>query len=222
MVTTCHVPEFATNGFVVFRGLGKGASTLEVASQLGTVDMVEGLAAVQTLTPRGIDDSPPNTYSGNFGRAEFPLHTDLAHWALPPRYILLRCIRGTENVATRILDGQHVVDTFGSDKLCATLVQPRRPMRNGKQLLRLLRSDDFSRDLLRWDSIYLHPASRLSAKVFGGVLEFLRDARPLEVNLLGPGDTLLIDNWRCLHGRSAASERDGTRHIERVYLKEVR
>lgn len=172
--------------------------------------------------PRGIDDSPPNTYSGNFGRAEFPLRTDLAHWALPPRYILLRCLRGADNVSTRILDGRHLVDTFGSDRLCATLVQPRRPMRNGKQLLRLLRSDDSSCDLLRWDSIYLHPASRLSAQVFGGVIEFLRDARPLEVNLEGPGDTLLIDNWRCLHGRSAASEKDGGRHIERVYLKEIR
>jgi len=96
-------------------------------------------------------------------------------------------------------------------------------MRNGKQLLRLLgSSDDFSRDLLRWDSIYLHPASPASSKVFGEVLEFLREARSVEVNLLERGDTLLIDNWRCLHGRSAAREEDRTRHIERVYLKGVR
>jgi hypothetical protein len=61
-------------------------------------------------------------------------------------------------------------------------------MRNGKQLLRLLgQPDDFSRDLLRWDSIYLRPASPISSKVFGEILEFLRNVRPMEVNLLQPG-----------------------------------
>ena len=215
--------ELETDGFVLLGDLWTDATSLEVADQLGIVDRVEGLAAVQTLVPRMVAGSPPNTYSGNFGHAEFPLHTDLAHWARPPRYILLRCIRGAEHVSTRILNGRHLIGTFGSDRLYATLVQPRRPMRNGKQLLRLLgSSDDFSRDLLRWDSIYLHPASPASSKVFGEVLEFLREARSVEVNLLERGDTLLIDNWRCLHGRSAAREEDRTRHIERVYLKGVR
>jgi hypothetical protein len=82
-----------TDGFVVFRGLWADAMSLEVADQLGIIDKVEGLATVQTLIPRKVSSSPPNTYSGNFGHAEFPLHTDLAHWALPPRYLLLRCIR---------------------------------------------------------------------------------------------------------------------------------
>jgi L-asparagine oxygenase len=196
--------------------------SLEVADQLGIIDEVEGLPTVQTLSPRKVSGSPPNTYSANFGYAEFPLHTDLAQWA-PPRYLLLRCIRGTQHVSTRILDGRQLIGIFGANRLFATLVQPRRPMRNGKQLLRLLcQPDDFSRDLLRWDSIYLRPASPISSKVFGEILDFLCNVKPMEVNLLQPGDTLLIDNWRCLHGRSAASEEEQTRHIERIYLKEVR
>jgi Taurine catabolism dioxygenase TauD, TfdA family. len=35
-----------------------------------------------------------NQYSGNYGLAEFPLHSDLAHWAVPPRYFMLRCVAG--------------------------------------------------------------------------------------------------------------------------------
>jgi hypothetical protein len=127
MIATSHLTQLATDGFAVLRGLERDATSLDIAGRLGIVDRVEGLAAVQTLIPRRIYDSPPNTYSGNFGRAEFPLHTDLAHWARPPRYIVLRCIQGAQDISTRLLDGRRtLIDTFGLDKLCATLVQPRR------------------------------------------------------------------------------------------------
>ena len=221
-ISDSSVADLAGDGFVLLRDIGVETPSLEVASQLGTVDKVEGLAALQTLTPQSADDSPPNTYSGNFGLAEFPLHTDLAHWGRPPRYVLLRCIRGTEHVATRILDGRQLIEAIGRDQLCATLVQPRRPMRNGKQLLRILgKPVESSCELLRWDSIYLHPATRRSSKIFGDLREFLSHARPKEVNLQ-KGDTLLLDNWRCLHGRSAVTEKERARLIERVYLTEVR
>ncbi len=223
MTAMSSATELSTTGFAVLRGLDRDSTSLEVATRLGIVDIVEGLAAVQTLIPRMMSDSPPNTYSGNFGYSAFPLHTDLAHWARPPRYFLLRCIRGSEHVTTRILDGRFLVDALGSHTLRATLVQPRRPMRNGKQLLRLLSLSHYSScDLLRWDSIYLQPASESSAKVFGDILEFLGGAQPIDVSLPEPGDTLLVDNWRCLHGRSATSDKDRARHYERVYLKEVR
>ena len=221
-VATVVVTDLTTRGFSLLRGLETSTASIEVANQLGFVDEVEGLKSVQTLIPRLVDDSSPNTYSGNFGYAEFPLHTDLAHWARPPRYLLLRCIRGSARVTTRILDGQTLIDYFGSDALCCTLVQPRRPMRNGKQLIRLLGWSGKTLCDLRWDSIYLQPASRMSARVFTDILDFLHDARSLDVNLVEPGDTLLIDNWRCLHGRSTAGENDRGRHLERVYLTEVR
>lgn len=40
---------------------------------LGQIDIVDGIRAVQTLTPHQVSDSTPNTYSGNFGTGEFPL-----------------------------------------------------------------------------------------------------------------------------------------------------
>jgi hypothetical protein len=96
-------------------------------------------------------------------------------------------------------------------------------MRNGKQLLRLLeRFDDSSETHLRWDSIYLKPASALAADIFGAVESFLSRVQPVEIALLEPGDTLIVDNWRCLHGRSSAIGVASMRHIERVYLKELR
>jgi alpha-ketoglutarate-dependent taurine dioxygenase len=214
--------DLEASGYVCFKTAKSNNSSVEIASQLGIVDSVEGLAPVQTLIPRDQRDAPLNTYSGNFGRNEFPLHTDLAHWSRPPRYFLLRCIRGSKHVSTRLFDGSLVVRALGTDALRTAIVQPRRSMRNGKQLLPLLgRCREVSRNFLRWDSIYLRPASLKSSKVFSNVLEFLRACQPLEIFLLDHGDMLLVDNWRFLHGRSTA-QFDDFRCIERIYLKEVR
>lgn len=222
-VPISHAEGLASSGFSVIRGFAPHAASIDAARRLGDVDSVEGLDPVQTLIPHPVHESSPNTYSGNFGRSNFPLHTDLAHWARPPRYLALRCIRGAPQVATLLLDGQALVASVGADALRRALVQPRRPMRNGKQLLRLLeRFVDSSRSLLRWDSLYLRPASNMAASVCEGVHDFLSRVQPVEVTLIEPGDTLIIDNWRCLHGRSSATEDAGARRIDRVYVKELR
>ncbi|MEP7008920.1 MAG: hypothetical protein ABJC13_01210 [Acidobacteriota bacterium] len=211
-----------TRGFGIIRHFNPHLASSDAFQKLGTLDSVEGLNTVQKLIPRELTESPPNTYSGNFGTADFPLHTDLAHWAIPPRYIALRCICGSPEVATRLFDGRRLLSKLGKDALRMALVQPRRPMQNGKQLLRLLeRPESDGPYLIRWDNIFLKPATGLAADVFAKVKLILSKIRPLEVVLLDPGDTLIIDNWRFLHGRSATTESSGTRHVDRAYLKEL-
>lgn len=209
-------------GFTFLRGLLPNASTLQAITELGVVDVVEGLAQVQTLVPTEISHAPPNTYSGNFGLAAFPLHTDLAHWGVPPRFLALRCVSGSAAVPTRVLDGRVLVDKFGLTNLRRALVQSRRPIRNRKQLLPLcerLSGDAAYR--LRWDSIYLRPASEASSTMFEEISAYLATVQVEEIRLLEPGDTLIIDNWRCLHGRGTASELSDTRKIERAYLRSI-
>ena len=90
-------------------------ATAEAAARFGVPLTLPGFDTVQTLRPIEKDVSPPNTYSGNYGTDEFPLHTDMAHWAVPPRYLLLRCVIGAASVATRLLDGRQLVATIGDD-----------------------------------------------------------------------------------------------------------
>lgn len=211
--------SLSIDGYALIKGLDPSTPSLEVFSQFGVVDSVEGLNTVQTLTPQNHAEAPPNTYSGNFGTAEFPLHTDLAHWAVPPRYLALRCIQGSDKVATRLLDGQILPREFGAEALRMALVQPRRPMRNGRQLLRLLeRTDNVGIFRIRWDSLYLKPATNLSSEIFARVSSFLATIEPQEFVLRERGDTLIIDNWRWLHGRSSAAADSHSRHIDRAYL----
>ena len=90
--------ELAIDGHALIKCYLPDISGISALSRLGVVVRLPGVSEVQTLTPRRIEHSPPNTYSGNFGTREFPLHTDLAHWFEPPRFFALRCVVGSKYV----------------------------------------------------------------------------------------------------------------------------
>src|SRR5579871_6269045 len=90
--------EIISSGYVYLPSFLPQKSAEEVAQLLGTVFRTSELAPVQQLTPKLMSEAGPNTYSGIYGIGEFPLHTDLAHWREPPRYLILRCLVGCNAV----------------------------------------------------------------------------------------------------------------------------
>jgi hypothetical protein len=221
MTSATFGDEIKERGFVFVPESNVGSKPMDAFSRIGNVSTLEGFAATQSLVPRNAVDAPPNTYSGNFGKSDFPLHTDLAHWAVPPRFLALRCTKGTPHVLTRIIDANVLIEAFGYIALRRTLVHPRRPLNGRKQLLRLLNSSSGGASIFRWDSLFLRSASVESENVFTRVLEFLKKARPHEIGLVNSGDTLIVDNWRMLHGRSSAPEGASERQMERAYLSTI-
>lgn len=218
-MSTPLAESVATNGYALIPGHRPDLTTVEAVSLLGTPLTLTGFSTIQELRPHEASDAAPNTYSGNFGVGEFPMHTDLAHWAVPPRYLVLRCIQGAAEVATCVIDGNILIEQFGTTLLRRTLVQPRRPVGNGKQLLRLMdRFDHCDAPVLRWDSIYLRPATAESEKAFMLVSKHIASMVKDDAVLLAPGDTLVIDNWRMIHRRSPVPETAANRHIDRVYV----
>ena len=210
--------EVQDRGFAIRRGWLAGETTEIVASTIGDVAYVAGVRDVQVLRPHALEQATPNTYSGNYGLGEFPFHTDLAHWALPPRYFLLRCLSGAKAVATLLLDGRRLIEATGSVVLSRAIVQPRRPVAGQRPLLRLLHRWPNQDALLRWDAVFIIPATRSGQSGFEAVRAFLATAQPERVALESPGDVIVVDNWRMLHGRSPAPIAAQARCIERVYL----
>ncbi len=212
----------AEHGYTLIPRHRPELGTVDAVSLLGAVLTLEGFSAVQELRPHAVSAAPPNTYSGNFGTGEFPMHTDLAHWAVPPRYLALRCIEGAREVATGVVDGNVMIGDLGDTLLRRTLVQPRRPLRNGKQLLRLLdHLDGYDATVLRWDSIFLRPATEGSEKAYSQVSKYIDSMVVKDAVLLHRGDTLIVDNWRMIHRRSPVPASAANRHIDRVYVGEL-
>lgn len=217
-----------TAGFIFFPRLAPHAATACVANQLGVViDIPTALRGtliptIQSIRPRHKEDSPSNIYSGTYGTREFPLHTDLAHWLVPPRYLFLRCLRGTSTVTTTLLDISSFIRILGQDIAKGAIMRPRRPKPyrpTGPLSVVFEKSSTLG---VRWDQLFLSPVNFRGHEALNKMAG-MSQAPPSQktVVLKDRGDTLLIDNWRCLHGRSSVPECNLGRRIERTFFSRI-
>lgn len=210
--------RLVTSGYAMLPRLAANVGTDAVAAHLGQPIAAWDGPIVHELVPRA--DAAPNSYSGIFGLGRFPFHTDLAHWRVPPRYIVLRCVRGYADVTTQLVDGAAIAAQVGPIEMRRALVTPRRPSLGRFDMLRLSQRE-VSADVLRWDEVFLKPASRVGERVFVRVRSCIEDALPAPIALVDPGDVAIIDNWRMLHARPAIAANRRDRWLERVYLKDL-
>ena len=216
------------NGYVLLPEWHRKETTIAITRLLGTVVDVGALlpessiSTVQILKPRHKTRSSSNQYSGTYGLAEFPLHTDLAHWAQPPRYFILRCQKGTHEVTTPLLPSSVLDSILGTITLRRALARPRRSIQNGVLLLLpLVFCIDGIRGF-RWDPLFLVPMNDIATRVAEIMLiKAWNKSKLTSLVLAKQGDTLIVDNWRCLHGRSSVSVTNIDRKLERVYLSEI-
>jgi hypothetical protein len=75
--------------------------------------------------------------------------------------------------------------------------------------------------LFRWDPIFLTPLNQHAHGLSSAMLDLAWKKELVKILLCQPGDTLIIDNWRMLHGRGEVLPQSTTRRIDRVYLSEV-
>jgi hypothetical protein len=75
----------------------------------------------------------------------------------------------------------------------------------------------------RWDALFLVPVTPIAREAARAIIDWTSATNAkLGYALADHGDTLLVDNWTTLHGRSSVGADSAGRHIERVYLSEIR
>jgi L-asparagine oxygenase len=108
-------------GFEFREQLLLGVATEKLARAIGEPAGLGPHSPVHTVTPKSEDEAGPNTYSGNYGLAMFPFHTDMANWHVPARYLMLRSLVGAEDVATVVVDARPIIDSIGIQNLTHAL-----------------------------------------------------------------------------------------------------
>lgn len=203
-----------SNGYVEITDTDPDVSTLEIARKLsGAIGAVVSDAVESLVTsPAGL--KPFNTYGGNYGCGELPLHTDLAHWYRPPRYVLLRCLSGTQSVATHLLNHRQLERWIPTSVMQRALFSPRRRLDGKVFLLRMLTDG-----LFRWDQLFLKPQNAAAHEAAARMQEIAPVLPLTSVVLSRSGQTLLIDNWQALHGRSVVPATESNRKLDRMYLE---
>ena len=218
--------ELSRDGFSFCPGLFADLATAQVARVLGSLLSLSelfpesGIPVVQTLVPRQTNEVGLNQYSGNYGLGEFPLHSDLAHWAVPPHYLMLRCIVGSDDVFTLVLSCAPLVDRVGTSSLRRAVFTVRKHRIGYSCLVRALSTCD-GLNIMRWDPLFLRPLNAPAQQVALAITNSNWNAQIQRILFRNPGDTLLLDNWQSLHGRTTVLDKSTQRRIERLYLAEV-
>jgi hypothetical protein len=208
--------QLAERGFVRLSAKAVSESTLAMAERVGVVSLISEFPRVQELVPRASDRSLSSTYAGIHGLNAFPLHTDLAHWCIPPHYILLRCAQPGPGTRTLVIHSDGLFADEDETTLRRALFRPRRRLDGRLTSLRLIEGGR-----CRWDSVFLTPVTKIARELRDRMLRRIDSANVDELSFDGPTDCVLFDNWKVLHGRSSVPAECVSRKLERVYLDSV-
>lgn len=203
-------------GYARFSCTSQSQSTLDVAHSIGEVATAPGIPIVQRLTPNRTDVKEASSYSGNYGMEEFPLHTDMAHWYIPPPYLLLRCIQPVDQVFTTIVSVRNIVAAEEPETFKRALFRPRRRLDGRLSILRL-----YDRGIFRWDQLFVLPVNSRATELQMRLAKRIQDESVARVCYESATDCVLVDNRNAVHGRSSVPESAANRVLERVYLSKL-
>lgn len=203
-------------GYIRIKAISADETTLEIAQRVGAISVIAGIAPVQELTPRSVEQASASSYSGLYGLGQFPLHTDMAHWYVPPHYLLLRCVHAANQVKTLVVHSRNLFADEDEITLRRALFRPRRSLDGRLSSLRLYESGQ-----CRWDSIFIVPTTNCAVELRQRILGRIDSASPIELLLKDSLECVILDNWSVLHGRTSIAAECTHRKMERVYLDSV-
>ena len=168
---------------------------------------------LQRLTVRPREQARPNSLSSRFGTGPFPLHTDGASWATPPRYLILGAATATYTSAATVICQVPILTRDAADRVC-----------DGVFVIRHGANSFFGsisrtgRRYTRYDPACMRPIDEMSHSALA-LFSSLVAAQPRHLIKWRTGDVLVIDNWRTLHGRGPSIDSDGLRVLLRLYAE---
>jgi hypothetical protein len=134
--------------------------------------------------------------------------------------LLLRCLVGSNDVFTNILPWTPITNIVGRSSMQKAVFTGRNRRVGCSGLVRAL-TQHHGVEMFRWDPIFLRPLNEHARTLARVMLDTTWNSALVRILLCEAGDTLLIDNWQMLHGRSQILDQGRYRKIERVYLSEV-
>lgn len=190
---------------------------LSMATKLGRpIPSRRGGDLTDVLRPVWAAEAKPRSLSRLYAKGAFPLHTDMAHYPRPCRYLIFACVNpGDGNRPTNLLDSR-MLDFSDADK--KSLITSPFVIKNGRRsFFSTILSDDGSH--LRFDEGCMKPATangRSAMDLFAPQ----RVAQWVTPFYWKPGIILILDNWRMLHGRGAGvpTELDSLRTLLRISI----
>ncbi len=200
-------------GWVALDRESRELPTLALARAVGQPISGNTGNLIKKLVPKDSLDAIPGTLSHVYGRADFPLHTDTAFWPVPARYLVMR-VTGDTRRATIVAPFPECLDSTIASEV-ASSVWVAKGVRPFYCSMQFRVSGEVG---LRYDPLTMVPANTAAVRVQSGLPAVLARLSAFSVDWETVG-TVIIDNWRALHGRGSEPTGEGQRVLERIYVR---
>ena len=193
-------------GFVEIDGVESIRAAEQLTSHLGPVRPLNG-KKIQTISPSSKEMARSASFSRKFGYGRFPLHTDTSFWREPARYVVTYMLEpsGTDTVVlpsalTReiILRYKYLNPIFVRNTVSGINYSP--PWFGQES------------EFIVFDPCYMKPANESAEKFCETLDEYFKYSKQIAWN---GSKTLVVDNWKTVHGRQPASHNN--RFLRRFY-----
>ena len=167
---------------------------------------------VDHLVPIKKSEAHRQSLSANFGIGDFPFHTDGAYFKIPPRFIIMRYLKGIQNPTPTILCDLNQINSDDKENLkhCIWKVKSRN-----NDFLSTILSDDEA--YYRYDKCVMTPV--ISKNQNGLFFESLIAELPKTQINWTINKAVIIDNWTYLHTRPKVSGQEiNNRTIQRIMV----
>ena len=171
---------------------------------------------VQPLPAREKGNGPQGSFSYVVGYEQFPWHTDTAYWDVPARFLLLASEEASSCATTYQSFGEIKNSIADFDYLMARAVYLMDVP--GEKLYISPRFDILGKCGYRLDFHIYRPVNE-EAETLMRLVEKILEKNYLR-HLWTGKNVVVMDNWRMIHGREAASE-DKNRLLKRIYINEL-
>ncbi len=185
-----------------------------IASQLGT-PVRHKFGVAEELFPRRAATGNPNSLSGKYGLAPFPLHCDTSHWRVPCRFVLVACVDpGSVPTSTVLLDTADIILSQEEQILVLSSVFL---IKNGRSsFYSSIRSSN--RHFIRLDPGCMKAVTNEGSEAME-LYSYANQKNCVRRISWRIGDVLAIDNWRVLHGRGEQLNASADRMLLRVLVR---
>jgi len=188
---------------------------LEIATSLGSIRPHPNGEKLSILSPSHGEHSIKGTFSHRYGFSLFPLHTDTAFWSQPSRYIVIGMFMKSDS-NTHLIQTSEVFSKLSTKSLnyakSATYIIDTI---EGKKYTSLLFSE-FGENGFRFDPSCMKPINKAANYFHNEFCYLLENIKVNEIHWTG-NKAVVIDNWKCLHGRGCVAEDEHNRELMRVY-----
>jgi hypothetical protein len=161
----------------------------------------------------------PNSLSRRYGLGPLPLHTDGAHHVVPPRWVVMRLMAGSESPMPTLLARTHGLQQ--NPDAWKRLARTTCVVRDGRRgFLTCVAANGSRGSFVRWDPGCMTPTSPEDESAIADMTRVVVSGGVTR-HCWSEGRAMVIDNWAVLHGRGEVDTPGTTKYraLERILIR---